>query len=471
MLARLALRSFSEAGAYSIVVVHSVCIRGVAVRFRLGPPKDSKTTALWAVFDYPKPLLYNSLRIEDTMGPQKITDGLRKYWLLWLTLAVAFVVRLPDRQGRSLYWYSELLRDLAVERSLAAGHWVFLGPSSHLGGFNFGPIYYYLLFPFTVAFHFQLFSPALASLFFSLATLVMSFFIIKSWHSEKLAYMVVILLAVCEFDITFAVYVSNPNLLPFFALAFFYAFEELLAKKNIYQNTVWLTIAFAVATQLHAVALISLPIILAIALLRKDLYFSAKQWVIFLCGNVALYAPYIYYELTHRLDDVTGLLHLARGAPAEGLVSRIVQYFGFWFGPWVIVHLDYDVFYIVGPILLYILAILLLIGYIIFYFNQRRLKPAGYLDVRVDQSVKKTLYYWLIVPTVILLIPIGPVTSLLVFYFFILTPLIYFFYGWAFYSLFKRGLNLVGWYLAAVFLSLQIFQFILYRIQLAQLVK
>ncbi len=398
-------------------------------------------------------------------------NAARKYWLLWLTLTVAFLVRLPDRRGRSLYWYSELLRDLAVEKRLATGHWIFLGPPSHLGGFNFGPIYYYLLFPFVAAFHFALYAPAVASLFFSLTTLLLSFFVVRSWHSTQLAYMVIIIMAVCEFDVSFAQYASNPNFLPFFVLVFFFAFQQLSIKKNIYRNTLWLTTSFAVATQLHAVALLSLPLILVIALLRKDIRFSLNQWLIFLAGNLVIYAPYLYFELTHRLADVTGLLHLAGGTAAEGLGSRMIQYFGFWFGPWIIVHLDFNVIYIVGPVLLYILAGLLLLGYIIFHFNQKRLHPARLPEVRLAPSVKTTLLYWLIVPTIILLLPIGPITSLLIFYFFILTPILYFFYGWAFYSLFKNGWHLVGWYLAAVFLGLQIFQFFLYGAQLSQLTK
>ncbi len=400
--------------------------------------------------------------------PAKIF-GISKKYLLPFIIIVAFILRLPNKSGTSLYWYSELFRDLSAEKLLAGGTWVFYGPPSHLGGFNFGPIYYYLLFPFARAFHFTLYSTAIASLFFSLAAILMSFFVVRKWHSEQLAYIVAALLSICEFDISFARYASNPNFLPFFSLVFFYAFQQIMERKNTARNTFLLSISFAVATQLHAVALISLPVILAVALIRRDICFSFKQWAIFITGNLILYAPYLYFELTHRFVDLTGLLHLAGTSASEGLGQRLVEYFGFWLGPWVIAQPDFDVLYIIGRPMIYAIAAILVVGYFVFKYNQNRLQPRSLGSGKISRSVKTTLLYWLIFPTALLLTPIGPVTTLLIFYFFLLTPLLYFLYGWIFFKLFQRGWNLTGWYLLTVFVCLQIFQFLLYSQQLRQI--
>jgi len=386
------------------------------------------------------------------------------YWPLGLTILIALLLRWPYRDGGSLYLHSEFLRDRAMMQAMNSGHWPLLGPDSHLGHFNFGPIYYYLLFPFAKLFNFAPYGQPAASVFFSLATIVLLFFVVKKWwRNEYLAYLTAIILALSHFDAIFAKYSSNPNFLPFFCLLFFYALQKLIINEDVKVSAFLLALAFGVATQLHVVALISLSLILVIELILKKIRITTAVAAIFISTVLALYLPYIYYQFTHNFADVRGLIFLARTSSSfqEPLQLRLVEYFGFWFGPWVSSQIDFDVFYVLGNAMIYFIAAACLGLWLTFKLNQNHLHPVN-IDLNTPPSVKHMLWVWFLAPTIILLLPISTVTSLLVFYFFTLAPLLYIVYALAVVKLLQKGWRLVVYYLALVFLLLQILQFWLY---------
>lgn len=384
---------------------------------------------------------------------------------------MAFLIRLPDAAGRSVYAYNETFRDLAIEKSLAQGHLVFQGPVSSLGAFHFGPIYYYLLFPVAATFHLSLYSLALSSLLFSLATIALSYYVaLRWWHNRYMALAACAVMTISILDIKIARYASNPNFIPFFSLLFFYSLERLIAKSPWLWPTIGLAISFGVLTQLHAVPLICLPIILALAIGLKHVQVNLKQAGIFVLINCLLYSPYVYFEITQHFPNIKSLLNLATASPSTSFNfgARIVEYVGFWLSPILstdgffnVLDLWANAFY--GWFFVLMLPVFLLVRY-----NQYHLRLRDF-ELTHNHSLKLTMLYWLIVPSIVLLLPLGATVDLHIYYFFIFLPLVYFMYVVFFAHLYQKGWHLLVYYSVVIFIVLQMAQLYTYNRLVASL--
>lgn len=388
----------------------------------------------------------------------------KKFFFIFIVL-FSLIIWLPYKDGKSSYAYSELLRDINVEKTLAQGNLILLGPTSRFGDFHFGPIYYYLLYPFAYLFNFSLYSLACASLFFSIATLMLSFYVIKKWwSSEPLAYITIIIMSLSILNFQLAKYGSNPNFIPFFSLLFFYSFERLVNKPNQVFFTILMSISFAVATQLHLVPLLALSLVFIIAVTKRALRFDLKNLLLFLSITIIIYSPYLYYEFTHHFENIRNLFQISENSLGlSKYFIRFSEYVTFWLAPFLSVHSFFNVFLLLkAKYVLLIIAIFLPIIPILNY----NLKKPKFIDIDTSihftKSVKTTISYWLIAPSIILLLP-TTVEDYQIYYFFIFLPLIFFLYGLGFIFLLKRGLHLIFSYLAGIFLILQLIQIFLYN--------
>lgn len=90
-----------------------------------------------------------------------------------LIALLAFGLRIVRFFTASYGVTGEVFRDMAVVYNFVFLHqWPLLGPSSSLGGFNFGAAYYYLLTPFVIMFNFAPYGATFASVFFSVLQVV-----------------------------------------------------------------------------------------------------------------------------------------------------------------------------------------------------------------------------------------------------------------------------------------------------------
>ncbi len=379
---------------------------------------------------------------------------------------LALILGLPYSDGRSSYAYWELIRDMSVVKSLFLGHLVFLGPVSSLGNFYFPPAYYYLAYPFARLLNFAPFSLAVASLFFTLATLVLSFFVIKKWwRSDLLAFTTIFFMAVSILNIQLEKYGSNPNFIPFFSLLFFYALQQLMEQPANWRFVALLATSFAIITQLHAVPMVAMPVILLLILINKKIKIKIKSAGLFIAITILLYSPYLFYELTHKFSNFHGLFYIARGHnTGSQILFHFIQYFGFWISPWLSIHTFFDIASLLGT-KFYVLFSCALLGIIpVLHFN---LKHPNYIldeqSLSVLPSVKTVISYWLVVPSLILLLPIGATNNFQIYYFFIFSPLIFFLMALGLVALLNKGLHLLSSYLVLVFIIFQIVQIYLYN--------
>ncbi|MBI5529883.1 MAG: hypothetical protein HY918_00060 [Candidatus Doudnabacteria bacterium] len=381
------------------------------------------------------------------------------------------ILAFPNARGHSLYAYDEHIRDLNITQNISLKNLVLLGPPSSLGSFYFGPAYYYLLFPFVRLTNSALWSLPLASIFYTSLTIVVLFFVVKKWwQNTELALLISGLMSASILTTQFAMYSSNPNTAPLFSLLFFYFLERLVGgtSRPVFY-TFLLSLSFGIAIQLHSVPLVCLPIILFILILTKKLKFNPKLLFIFVVGVLLTNSPYIYYDLTHNFANTKSLFQIAAGANNYAPLSEhVVGYIGFWITSFLSSHPFFNVPLILGnEFYIYFIGLLISL-FLVFKYNVKRLRPAVVM-LRTQPSVRLILKFWLLVPTVVLLLPAGALAGLRIYYYFILSPLVFIFLGLGLWNMYKNGYYLLVYCILAAYFIMQAGQMYLYHMLISQL--
>ena len=92
---------------------------------------------------------------------------------IWVVLCLAIILRVVGLRNIYYGFTGELYRDLlVVHHFIAYGDWPLLGPMGSVGGYYFGPAYYYLLTPFVWLVNANPVGAVFASGFFSVLTIV-----------------------------------------------------------------------------------------------------------------------------------------------------------------------------------------------------------------------------------------------------------------------------------------------------------
>jgi len=318
-----------------------------------------------------------------------------------LIALLAFLLRMVHFFTASYGVTGEVFRDMTVVYNfIFLHHWPLLGPSSSLGGFYFGAVYYYLLTPFIVMFNFAPYGATFASVFFSVLQVVVLYYLIILWFKSRVwAALAALVSAICLFDIQFAYYASNPNLLPFFIVSFFYLLNLAKQKKFAWPYALVLGFSLGIVTQLHATALLVMPAVLVLFLLIKKVKIPLKSFFAGLVALVFTYLPYLVYEYRHNLQNAKGIAHLGEASFGLSLnffsLSRWAEFWSNLFLTRVDFFDVYDIFGVLAVTFLGLTVILLLVLYF-------RYKPAFKINwqevVRNDGAL--LLFLWLIVASV-----------------------------------------------------------------------
>ena len=382
-------------------------------------------------------------------------------------LVLAALLRLPGATGYANYYEPELTRDLGVVRGMAASDWPLVGPPQFLDArFHFGPAYYYLMYPLARLADFRPWSLALTSLFFSLATIALGWWACHRWFADpRVAALFAVIASFSALDIQFAKYASNPNLVPFFALLFFVALEPFLRGVQKIRHTLLLALAFTVAAQLHPVAGISLGAVLVAALIMRRIKPRLSEYLAFAAATLTLNATYIIYELGHGFGNYAGLTALATGAAQYGgFHTRILETAAFWFSLWYNVHHMFSLAFLVGlPSLVFLALTLVFLALVARFEESRRKKKAAIAPALTTGPLRLLLTLWLLAPTLLLLIPIGQISQLPIYYFVVLLPLAHILSALGLVELRRRGWRVLPAAILAFFLIWQTYQIGLYH--------
>lgn len=370
----------------------------------------------------------------------------------------------PYADGRSSYAEHELHRDIAVVRQMAAYPYVTLGPISSLGGFHFGPAYYFIIYPFVRLFAYAPWSLAVSSLVFQLATLLLAGGLVRRWfRSESLAMTVMVAIGASNIMLQLAKYGSNPNYVPFFSLCFFWALERLMAGERRLVQLLTLGYSAGVLVQLHAVPMLAFPVILVAAMALRWLRFTWRTFAVAFGAGVLTVSPWLLPDAMSGFGNIRQLFGLARGDGGLHIGTRALDLVTMWLTPVLSTHSFFNVTsHWSGGLLI---AVALLSLGVLWAVRADRLKrfAAQPAHPPVSRSVRRMLLLWLIVPNAVLLLPFGGSVNLQIYYFACLLPLAIAGYAYAMHRLWFAGWRRTAVALAASFFVAQAAQLVLYH--------
>ena len=250
-------------------------------------------------------------------------DKIKKKWvgiILFLIIISGIFLRTYNLESW-LFFQSDQARDLnLVNRAVNNGPgWLpLLGPKAGGTYLRLGPIFYYMEYVSVLIFGTN--SPAIVvypDLFFSILSLPLLFFFLREFFSKKYSLMLVAGYAFCFFEIQYARFAWNPNSLPFFNLLFFYAILKFFQTTKEKMKKWWVVligISYVIASQLHFVSLLSLPIVLFMVFLIRKIFFKDKheKWLkylaIILLICIIFYIPVILSDFQSHGNNTLNFL-------------------------------------------------------------------------------------------------------------------------------------------------------------------
>ena len=215
-----------------------------------------------------------------------------------------------------LTWYFlDQVRDISTAIGIATGADVpLLGPLIGWTSGRLGPLYFYL-----IAMPFAITGDPLAGFVFAALANVLAVFacyrLARDYFGPAVALCASALFAVFPLAVISSRVLWNPTLVPLFTLLFMRALFAVVVDGRS-RSIIWLLAWLAVLTQIH-LSTVALGVAAVVALL---LWRPRVRPIHALAGAgvfLVLYAPYIAYELAHRLENIRAILRGVGTARAE----------------------------------------------------------------------------------------------------------------------------------------------------------
>lgn len=187
--------------------------------------------------------------------------------------------------------------DLAIERGI--GNLPLLGPKAAGSFLRLGPSFYYFEYLSALVFGNTASGVAILGLIFSCLSIPMFYALLRRFFEKGVSLMSTALFAVSFFLVMYSRFAWNPNNLPFFVLLGMYSLLRSVDREEP-RNGWWLvgaSAAIGIATQLHFVAFLALPIISGAFLIIKRPKIKFVFWISALLAIILLYSPVIINEI------------------------------------------------------------------------------------------------------------------------------------------------------------------------------
>lgn len=291
--------------------------------------------------------------------------GIRINWLLAGVVAIGGVLRFYHLRDLTTLGGDQGIDYQNVARMIQERNLTLLGPITHVGVY-LGPLYYYLLVPFFLAFRFDPIAAPVMFALFGAATVGLVFTLARTMlRSDVFAFLTALLYAVSPIIIESSRSPSQPHLIPFFATLLLIS----LLRTVRGQATKWDMLAVGISVgsviQFHFLAyplLIVAILVLGYSWLAKSLE-SVKRSIGWLVVPPALLLlPWVLFELRHQFFITKQvMLYLASGEvslSAGGVLTRILEVLWFSFDRLVA---GGSQFVIVGTLALAVFAIVSLV--------------------------------------------------------------------------------------------------------------
>lgn len=194
--------------------------------------------------------------------------------------------------------------DLAIQEGI--GNLPLLGPKAAGSFLRLGPVFYYIEYISALLFGNNPQGIAMLSLIFSCLSIALFYFLTLRFFSKKISLMASSLFAVSFFLMMYSRFAWNPNNLPFFVLLSIYALLRAVDHEEK-RRGMWLivsSIGLSIATQLHFIAFLALPLIFALFLVLKRPKIKLVFWLGALLTIFIFYSPVIINDIKTKGGNI-----------------------------------------------------------------------------------------------------------------------------------------------------------------------
>ncbi len=228
-------------------------------------------------------------------------------------------------------------RDVLVAYGILHGKLTLLGPTASVGGFFFGPIYYYMIAPFLWLAHYDPVGPAAMVALFATATIYLLYRVVKDIFSPAVGLVAAFLYATSSLLVTFSRSSWNPHVVPFFVLLTVLSLFSYIKK----ENKKWILLAgffYGITFELHFVTLFFAAAVIAFIgyiLWTRPLMAWIKKlivaYLVFGAGFAVGISPIIAFELRHQFVNtrniITFMFHSKDAGSGAQMIPTIVDVF------------------------------------------------------------------------------------------------------------------------------------------------
>lgn len=225
--------------------------------------------------------------------------------LVWIGLALIIALGFTLRSYHFADWLHFELDQARDARVIDAaieggpGELPLLGPKAGGTFLRLGPAFYYLQYAGALVFGASPAGFAAVVLIASVASIIVFFFLARRLFPDWLALFLTLGFAVSEYFVMYGRFAWNPNMLPFFILFGTYALLRSVggSERNPGRWFLVSVLAFGIATELHFLAFLAVPIFFALFLLIRRPVFRPRTWGAALAIVTLLYLPMLLNEL------------------------------------------------------------------------------------------------------------------------------------------------------------------------------
>ncbi len=215
-------------------------------------------------------------------------------------------------------------RDVLVAYNILHGHFTLLGPTASVGGFYFGPIYYYFMAPALFLANYNPVGPAIMVALIGIATVWLVYKIGREFFGPGTGIIAALFYAISPIVVAYSRSSWNPNPIPFFALLviwFIYKGEEKKNEKSSFLKSANKDFLFAgiflgVAIELHfIVAILGAAVIFYLFIVKRGhikketIKMLLKQYFWLLFGFFIGWLPYLGFEFRHGFPNTRSVIN------------------------------------------------------------------------------------------------------------------------------------------------------------------
>lgn len=203
--------------------------------------------------------------------------------------------------------------NLAIENG--PGSLPLLGPRAGGSFLRLGPVFYYFKYASALIFGNTPSGMAVIIMIFGILAMPVFYFLIRRYFSKLISLSLLAIFATSLFLIMYSRFSWNPNPLPLFVILAFYGLLRAVNEEEKNKGNWLLVSAFsiAVATQLHFLAFVSVPIIAVIFLVIKRPKIRLKYWIGAIAIILVMNLPVIINDIKTGGKNISQLYEVILG--------------------------------------------------------------------------------------------------------------------------------------------------------------